>query len=218
MPGRGRLFVVPTVRGRAAAKELDHVSEEQSPDRGGAGVPPSSRRVVVVGSTGAGKTTFARALAAALGVLHIELDALHWGPDWTPVPAEMFRAQVIAATDGLGWVVDGNYSVVRDVLWPRADTLVWLDYAPWVIARRLLRRTARRVLRREELWNGNRESLWKQFFSRDSLFLWAMRTYHRRRREYTALLRRPEYAHLRVVRLRTPGAAEQWLRCWQAGA
>jgi len=176
------------------------------------------RRVVVVGSTGAGKTTFARTLAAALGVPHIELDAIHWGPVWTPLPAEAFRRQVIAATDGPGWVADGNYSVVRDLLWARADTLVWLDYAPWVVARRLIWRTLRRGIMREELWNGNRESLLRQLFSRDSLFLWAIRTYRRRRREYTALLGRPEYTHLRVVRLRSARAAEQWMRRWQAGA
>lgn len=114
------------------------------------------RRIVVVGTTGSGKTTTARRLAANLGYPHVELDALHWEPNWTPAPVEVFRRRVREVTRAACWVVDGNYSQVRDVLWPAADTIVWLDYALPVIMGRLLRRTARRALPREELWNGNR--------------------------------------------------------------
>ncbi|MCG0239429.1 MAG: AAA family ATPase [Firmicutes bacterium] len=170
------------------------------------------RRIVVVGTTGSGKTTFARRLAAMLGCPHVELDALHWEPQWTPAPVEVFRHRVREVTRAPCWVVDGNYSQVREVLWPAADTIVWLDYPLPVILGRLLRRTARRVLLREELWNGNREGFLRSFLSRDSILLWALRSYRRRRREYPALLARPEYRHLRVIRLRTPREAEAWLR------
>ncbi len=108
-------------------------------------------------------------------------------------------------------MVDGNYSVVRSTIWSRADTVIWLDYPLWLVYARLIPRTIRRVARREALWNGNRERLWEQFFSRDSLLLWALTTYRRRRREYSELMRRPENAHLRFRRFRSPRQTERWL-------
>jgi hypothetical protein len=100
---------------------------------------------------------------------------------------------------------------VRDIVWRRADTLVWLDYPFLLVLGRLLWRTIRRVVTREDLWGTNRESWRSQFFSRDSLFLWLLKTHWRRRREYTTLTGQPECAHLRVVRLRSPRAARAWL-------
>jgi hypothetical protein len=64
----------------------------------------------------------------------------------------------------------------------------------------------------EALWQGNKERFWVQFFSRESLFLWALQTYGRRRKEYPALFRQSEYAHLKVIRLRSPGQTERWFR------
>ena len=97
--------------------------------------PPGPRRIAVVGTSGSGKTTLAHRLAERLGIPHVELDALHWGPNWTPVAADLFRERVAQALSGEAWVVDGNYSRVRDIIWTRADTLVWLDYSWPVDAR-----------------------------------------------------------------------------------
>src|SRR4051794_37995613 len=104
------------------------------------------RRVVVVGTSGSGKTTLAATLARRLCVPHVELDALHWGPHWTAVDPADFRARVAAAVAGPAWVCDGNYSPVRDLVWARADTLVWLDYPMGLVFRRVLFRTLRRCL------------------------------------------------------------------------
>jgi adenylate kinase family enzyme len=150
-------------------------------------------------------------IAERLGIPHIELDALHWGPDWTPAPTDIFRMQTAQALGGEAWAVDGNYSQVRDIIWEQADTIVWLDYPLHSIMWQLARRTARRLLTREVLWNENRESFRAQFFSRESLFLWALQTYARRKREYSTLLAQPELSHLRVVRLPSPRAGDQWL-------
>jgi adenylate kinase family enzyme len=169
------------------------------------------RRIAVVGTTGSGKTTLARRVSRLLAIPHVELDALHWGPDWTPAQPEIFRQRTAQTLSGDAWVVDGNYSKVRDVVWQRADTVVWLDYGLPVVLWRLARRTLRRIFTQEKLWSGNREQVRVQFFTRDSLFLWALRTYPRRRKEYPVLFEKSEYAHLAVVRLRSPRAARDWL-------
>ena len=164
----------------------------------------------MVGTTGAGKTSFAARLAASSGVQHVELDALYWEPGWRAATPEVFRDRVRAATESGGWVVDGNYSIVRDILWGRADTIVWLDYGLPTILWRLIRRTFRRALTREVLWNGNRERLKTSFFSRESILLWALKTCWKRKRNYPRILSLPEYSHLEVVRLRSPREAERW--------
>jgi adenylate kinase family enzyme len=169
------------------------------------------QRIVVIGTTCAGKTTLARALGEKLHIPHIELDALHWGPGWTVAPTETFRSTVAEALSGDAWTTDGNYSKAQDIIWGRADTLVWLDYAFTVILWRLIKRTMRRVITREVLWNDNRETWRGAFFSRDSLFLWAIQSHGRRRRQTPQRLQEPAYRHLTVIRLRSPRATRAWL-------
>jgi len=168
-------------------------------------------RIIVVGTTGSGKTTLAGQIANKLGYPHIEQDGLNWGPEWTERPNDEFRRLVDEATQGERWVIDGNYSRSRDIIWPRADTVVWLDYPLPLVLWRLWWRIWRRTLRREELWSGNRERLYTHFFTRDSLFLWALKTYRRRRREYPEQLAKPEHAHLQLVHLKRPGETDKWL-------
>ena len=165
-----------------------------------------SQRIVVVGSSGSGKTTLADQLAVRLGVPHIELDALNWEANWIAAPTEVFRERVQAATNAPAWVLDGNYSKARDIVWSRADTLIWLDYSLGLILTRLTRRTARRIFTKQELWSGNRESWTMPFqLSADkNIFLWTIASYRRRHRDYPAQLALPEYAHLKVLRLKTP--------------
>ncbi len=170
----------------------------------------STQRLLVLGTTGSGKTTLAATLAGRLGAPHIELDSLYWGPNWTPYPPEQFRADVAAAVAGERWVMDGNYSQVRDLVWPRAQTVIWLDFPLTVVYPRLLRRTLGRWLRREWLWQTNRERLRLQF-TRDSLFLWAWTSSRRRRVEYPRLFQQPEYAHLHILIFRSPRALARWL-------
>jgi adenylate kinase family enzyme len=168
-------------------------------------------RIVVVGTSGSGKTTLAQRLGDHLGIPHVEMDALHWGPNWTPAPCEVFRRKVAEALSGDAWTTDGNYSAVRDIVWNRADTVVWLDYSLPLILWRVTTRTLRRMFAQEELWNGNRETFAASFLSRDSIILWAIQTYRRRRRDYPILFARPEYAHLAVVRLRSLAATRRWV-------
>ncbi len=178
------------------------------------------RRVSVVGSTGTGKTTFGRELSSVLGVPFVELDALAWEPNWTLADAETLQARVREAVAGDAWVVDGNYGGrgARQIVWARADTIVWLDYALPVIFVRLWRRTIGRVRSGKELWpgTGNRESFRNTFFSRESLFVWALKTYGGRKRTYTQLFALPEHAQRARLRFTHPVDAERWLAAQRA--
>ncbi|MBD2430005.1 MULTISPECIES: hypothetical protein [Fischerella] len=168
------------------------------------------QRISVVGTTGSGKTTLARQIQQRLNIPHVELDYLHWEPNWTEVADDIFQQRVSQALSGDSWVVDGNYSKVREIIWRKADTIVWLDYAFVLTMSRLLKRTFWRVVTQQPVCNGNRET-WKTTFSRDSILLWGLNTYHKRRKEYPILFSQPEYAHLQVVHLRSPQAAQDWL-------
>jgi adenylate kinase family enzyme len=167
-------------------------------------------RINVVGTTGSGKTTTAKLLAERFGLHRIEMDALSWQPNWEMTPREELRRLVDEATRGDRWVIDGNYSDVRSILWPKLDTIVWLDYRFPRVFTQLLARTVRRAVTREELWNGCRERVATSFFSKDSILIWCLKTYWRRRRSYPKLFVQPEYAHIDVLRFRSPRAFRAW--------
>jgi adenylate kinase family enzyme len=168
-------------------------------------------RYVIVGTTGSGKTTLARELSRRIDAPHIELDGLNWGPNWTAATTDEFRAKAAEAVSLERWVIDGNYEVVRDLVWSRADCIVWLNYSLPLVLRRLLRRTARRVFTKEPCCNGNRESL-RMAFSKDSIVLWALRTYHRRRRKYPPLLAERAAAGTCIVEHQAPAETTAWLQ------
>jgi adenylate kinase family enzyme len=170
------------------------------------------RRINVVGTTGSGKTTVARAIAAQLGLEHIELDALFWKPNWGETPDDEFLPRVDAATRGDRWVVDGNYSRTRPIVWPRADTIVWLDYSFPRVFLQLLWRTIRRAITKEPMWDGCVETWRKGFLSSNSILVWCVQSYWRRRRSYPGILSSPEHQHLRLIRLRAPREVSRWLR------
>jgi adenylate kinase family enzyme len=171
-------------------------------------------RVSVVGNSGSGKSAFADALASRLGVPHVELDSIFHQPRWTPLPPEEFRRQVgeVAATDG--WVIDGNYSAVRDLIWQRADTVVWLDLSRSVVMWRVVSRTLLRLVLRRELWNGNREP-WSNLFSWDpmrSIIAWSWTQHSRYHRQYLAAASDQAWRHLRFVQLRKRKEVQTFLR------
>lgn len=170
------------------------------------------KRVVVMGTTCSGKTTLARALANRLDLPYVELDALYWGPDWSEPEPEDFRRRVEPFVRADAWVVDGNYtSKLGDLVLKRADTLVWLDQPLPRILWRTWHRTIRRIVSRAELWSGNRETWRNAFLTRDSLFVWALRTHRRFRRRLPARIAQDDLAHVRLVRLRTTGETRRWL-------
>jgi adenylate kinase family enzyme len=166
-------------------------------------------RILVIGSSGSGKTTLGRRLAAALDLKQVELDAVNWQPGWHALhlndPNE-FRRRAAEATDCEHWVCDGNYSVLREVLWPRATHVVWLDYDRRVIMARVIRRSIVRAIDRRELWNGNFED-WRKRTHASHPIRWSWDNWARVRARYEALLADPAYGHLQVRRLRRPREA-----------
>jgi len=168
-------------------------------------------RISVIGTSGSGKTTFANELAGILRIPHVELDVLYWEAGWEPAPRDVFRSRVREAVGADRWVVDGNYSTsARDLVWERADTIVWLDFSFAVTLGRVLRRTLYRLVTGEECCNGNRERLGTAL-SRDSVIMWTLQSYKRHRVEYPFLLAVQEQQGAQTVRLHSPGEADRWL-------
>ena len=169
-------------------------------------LPARPRRILVSGTSGAGKTTVAAALAVRLGIPHTDIDGLYHGPGWVPRPE--FADDVAALAAREEWVTGWQYSVVRPLLLGRADLLVWLDLTRATVMRQIVPRTLRRRLRRVELWNGNRQrasvltprSIWR---------LW------RRWPTYAATIERAltthDLSHLEVIRLRDRGAVRRFV-------
>ena len=169
-------------------------------------------RILVIGRTGSGKTTLAREIAAALQVPHVELDSLYFGPDFSTVPEPVLRERVATAIQGDRWVTDGNKRAVRDLVWPRADTIIWLDYPTaltlWRLGRRATRRTA--SLRTQAAAEGRTKDLPKQLIAAAKGVLTALRSHTGQRREFPQLFAAPENQHLEVVRLRSPRETQRW--------
>ena len=171
------------------------------------------KRAVVIGVTSSGKSTLAEKLAQRFGLDFIELDALHWEPNWLGAPLEVFRARVEKAIQAEKWIVAGNYHVVRDIIWPKAEAVIWLDYPLLTVFWQLTRRNFRRWWMQELLWGTNRERLWVHFklWSTESLYHWLFKTYRRRKREIPLLLSEPEHKHLKLIRFRHPKETRTWL-------
>jgi adenylate kinase family enzyme len=169
------------------------------------------RRVNVKGTSGSGKSTFARELARRLELPYVELDAIHWdSPNWSEPTAEDFRARVHETMDELrdGWVIDGNYEgKLDDLVLREADTIVWLDVPFLLKVRRLGRRTVQRIGSETELWGGNRETWRGAFWGRESLFWWMAKTHFRHKRRWPARFA----GDPRLVRLRSVEEARHWL-------
>ncbi|MEV0337008.1 hypothetical protein [Nocardia sp. NPDC050717] len=172
------------------------------------------RRISVVGTSGSGKSTLAGEIARRLGIPHIELDAIHHQAGWTPMPAPEFRAAVAERIAGDTWVVDGNYRTkLGDLVWRRADTVVWFDLPRSLVMRQIVTRTVGRAVTRRELWNGNREA-WRDMFSRDparSVIRWAWTTHATNRARHLAAQEDPAYGDVTFVRLDSRRAVAEFL-------
>lgn len=173
------------------------------------------RRIVVVGSSGSGKTTVAAAIADILGLPHLELDSVMHRGGWDSARGPEFSSEVAVLAQGDRWVIDGNYTShgTREAVWPRADTVVWLDLPRWRIMPRVILRTLRRVVTREVLWGGVREP-WTNLYSLDpyrNIIVWAWTRHRHGREKYEGDLLAGAWDHATVHRLRSPSQVKGFL-------
>lgn len=173
--------------------------------------PRGVRRVSVVGSSGSGKSTVARRLAGVLDVPYLELDAVFHQPGWQELPRHQFQEAVSEAVQSDEWVVDGNYSAVREIVWRGADTVVFLDLPRRTVMRSVAVRSVTRIIRRTQLWNGNRETVAKLVRPGESIVVWTWTQHPKYGQRYGAAMHDPTWAHLDFVRLRSRREAEAWL-------
>jgi len=163
------------------------------------------RRISVVGTSGSGKSWLANRLATKLNVPYLELDAIRHQPDWEPLPDADFTEEVTAFVAQGAWVVDGNYFmlVTEPVVWPAADTVIWIDLPRSVVMAQVVWRTLKRWVLREKLWNGNRERL-RDVFSRDpmrSIIRWTWTSHAVNRKRYGAAMEDGQWQRLEFIRL-----------------
>jgi adenylate kinase family enzyme len=172
-------------------------------------------KIAISGPAGSGKTTLAAELAASLNIRHVEIDALHHGPNWSEAPAGVLRERVAAATDEDGWVTDSTYHrKLGDFVLERADTFIWLDLPMWRTLWRLVRRSYIRKKHNVVLWHGNVEVSWREQIA--YLFWPALKASIRNRREYPRRL--AGHPHLRVHRLRSDAEVRAFVQSIQATA
>jgi adenylate kinase family enzyme len=170
-------------------------------------------RIAIVGVSGNGKTTLARALARRLGVRHVQLDALCHLPYWREAANADFRRAVEKELEAPGWVVDGTYErKIGNLVYEHVDLVVWLDLPLPVILYRLVGRALRDSITQRNLFNGNRQTLRMAFFDENSLVAHAIQTHPRRRRDYPRKFAALSAAHgFDVVHLRTAEEVDRWL-------
>ena len=168
------------------------------------------QRVVILGCTGSGKTTFGKKLAGRLGCEAVDLDELHWLPNWQTRDVDEFRARVREKSQMDKWVIMGNYSKTRDMTWPYADTFIWIDLPFFTVFRQLLSRSIRRARDKLLICNGNTET-WRKLFSSDSIMIWMLKTYAKRKKEYGEIFKAGNVGGVAYIRLRSHAEADAFL-------
>jgi adenylate kinase family enzyme len=171
------------------------------------------KRINVIGVSGSGKSTFAKALAEKLGYPHIEMDALFWGPNWYWPSDEEFFEKLEAGISGDNWVLDGNYSRSQPIKWKNVDTIIWIDLP---FSRTLFQsvvRTVKRCWSKKELWpgTGNTESFRKSFMTRKSIIWWMIQSYSRTKKRYIQLFVELDAKGVNCTRLRSHEEIDSFL-------
>jgi len=165
------------------------------------------KRIIIVGTTGCGKTTVGKALSKKLGISFTDLDDLFWLPNWTPRPWEEFTQLIQEKTSSPTWIISGNQSKTRYLFWAKADTIIWLDLPFYLIFYQILKRSFVQSISREKICNGNKQTF-KQFFW---LIRWLFSSFFRRRKTYQALCYSEEKKSSRWIHLKSRRQVNQFL-------
>lgn len=162
-------------------------------------------RVVVYGTSGSGKSTFAAALAKARAMPCVELDLINWLPGWVDrnkTDLAGFITDVETAIANENWVATGSYGRVRERLWVRATDLVYLDLPRHVIMRQVIGRSLQRASSGKDVFPGCQEN-WARLLTAEHPIRWAWSTYHGRRATFDRMTKELAFAHLRIHRCKS---------------
>ena len=167
-------------------------------------------KFVIIGTSGSGKTYLAKNLSLALNFKHIELDLYNHGSNWEQAEPEVFRERVIKVTkDFDSWIIDCNYQIICDLIWPKADLIIWLDYPFYIVFTRLLKRTIKRFITKEVLWNGNTENFFNQLFTKKSILFWCIKTHWKNRKKFETILIDSNEYNNKFIRIKKPVEVEK---------
>jgi len=171
------------------------------------------QRINIIGTSGVGKSTFARKLSSKLNHQYIELDSLYWKPHWRESTDQEFHQKIEVALAPQKWVLDGNYQQTEKLKWKYVQTVIWIDYSFHRVVYQATKRAFYRILTKKELWpnTNNRETFMKTFFSKDSIIFWTLTTYHKNRKRYESIMQNPAYSHIRFIRIKSPKEAKNFL-------
>lgn len=170
---------------------------------------PSPARVLFYGVTGSGKSSAAHAYAEASGLPEFSADDdIGWLPQWRQRSVEEQRklaADIVARNE---WVLDSAYSTWREIVLPRTELIVALDYPRWLSLWRLLCRTLRRSMTGQIVCNGNTESFWR-LLTKESIIRWHFQSFKRKHLAIEQMEANPEVPA--VVVFRRPRDLDNWL-------
>ena len=156
-------------------------------------------RINVLGTAGSGKSTFSKRLVEKLNVPYIQMDELFWKSNWTESSDEELFPKLEKALSSDDWVLDGNHTRTIPIKWKRVQMVVYLDLPFHIVLYRVIKRSLIRGFKNEKRWAGNRETIWKQFFT------------HENRERFEVNSKSSEYSHIKFVRLRSMKEVEHFV-------
>lgn len=163
------------------------------------------KRILIVGTSGAGKSTVAKKVAAQMSLDYYASDDFYWQHDWEPAPVDQVNRLLDAILVKPSWVLDGNFEDRWQDVWNRADQIVWLDYSLPRVLWQVASRNLGWFLSRRLVWSGNRMTLHRAI----SGIRHSLRSHGRKRRAYPQYI--AQLRHDRVVRLSSRQQTDAWV-------
>lgn len=124
-----------------------------------------NKKNLIIGTSCSGKSTLSKKLAMKLKSPHYELDNYFWSNNWIAKPEKEFIELVQEIlNNNSNWIICGNYSNVRNLLWDKSTDIIWLDYPLYLVFFRAIKRSIIRIYKKEKVCNNNIEKFQKTFF------------------------------------------------------
>ncbi len=169
----------------------------------------SPSRIVIIGTSGCGKTYLGRQLSNLTGYKSVDLDDLFWKPGWIQRDDGEFISLLKKEVSASKWIISGNLSRANEIFWPQADLIIWLDLPLSHCLWHAFKRSISRCVTREPCCNGNYES-WARLIGKNSILRWIRNSPPRRKKAYETFFN--ENAQKRsLLRLKSRQEVNQFL-------